>query len=134
MKQGNESGFGLFAKQHREFFNALDPDGWTAVPGYTGVLLKELSGSFDHEKHQGALTRISKWEPGAAVSQAVAHDWCEEVYLISGTLSIGTPDSETETLQAGSYAVRPPHIPHGPLFTKDGCTMIEFLYYPPTHS
>jgi len=28
--------------------------------------------------------------------------------------------------------VRPAHVEHGPFFTRDGCLMIEFLYYPPT--
>ncbi|MCP5082778.1 MAG: cupin [Alphaproteobacteria bacterium] len=124
-------GFGLFDKEHREFFDALDDTGWQAVPGYSGVEQKLLSGAFDHEAKSGAVTRLSRWAAGAAVTKAVSHDWCEEVFLISGALSIGTPENEDRVLPAGTYAVRPADVPHGPFFSKDGCLMIEFLYYPP---
>ena len=130
----NTSGFGAFTKQHQEFFNALDDKGWEPVAGYTGVEQKTLSGEFDHDHRTGCVTRLSRWAEGAAVSEPVSHDWCEEVYLISGTLSIGTPGNEERALPAGTYAVRPADVPHGPFFTHDGCLMIEFLYYPPKAS
>lgn len=123
--------FGPFAKVHREFFDALDADGWQELVGYTGVEEKILSGAFDHENQSGAVTRLARWAAGAAVSQTITHAWCEEVFLISGSLSIGTPGGEHTTLSAGSYAVRPAGIPHGPFFSRDGCLMIEFSYYPP---
>lgn len=125
-------GFGGFGKEHREFFDALEETGWTPVEGYSGVEQKVLSGSFDHGTRTGAVTRLSRWSPGAAVSDPVSHDWCEEVFLISGSLSIGTPDNEERILPAGTYAVRPADVPHGPFFTNEGCLMIEFLYYPPS--
>ena len=125
------SDFGLFQKTHREFFDALDDEGWQSVPGYSGVTEKILSGRFDHGAKTGAITRLSRWLPGACVTEPVAHDWCEEIYLISGTLSIGSPNEETHRLGPGTYAVRPPNVPHGPFFSRDGCLMIEFLYYPP---
>ena len=124
-------GFGLFDKEHHEFFDALDDADWQAVPGYSGVEEKVLSGRFDHRARSGAITRLSRWVAGAAVTKPVAHDWCEEVFLISGTLSIGTPEDEDRLLSAGTYAVRPAGVSHGPFFSKDGCLMIEFLYYPP---
>lgn len=124
-------GFGSFLKEHREFFNALDEDGWEAVPGFDGVEAKHLSGEFDHEGRKGAVTKVSRWAAGTAVSKPQIHDWCEEVFFISGSLSVGTPDNEEMTLGAGTYAVRPADVPHGPFFTKDGCVMIEFLYYAP---
>ena len=105
--------FGDFAKSHREFFDALDPVGWRPVAGYEGVVQKHLSGAFDHGARTGAVTRLSRWAAGAAVSTPVSHDWCEEVYLISGTLSIGSPEEEVETLNAGAYAVRPAMYPMG---------------------
>ena len=123
-------GFGLFDKDHREFFDALDATGWRAVTGYSGVEEKILSGRFNHEARTGAVTRLSRWAAGAAVSEPVAHDWCEEVFLISGTLSIGEPENPAQELPAGTYAVRPAGVPHGPFFSKHGCLMIEFLYYP----
>ena len=125
------AGFGQFAKTHREFFQALGDDGWREVPGYAGVSEKVLSGAFDHRARTGAVTRLSRWAAGAAVAEPVSHAWCEEVYLISGDLRIGTPGNEVEELCAGTYAVRPPGVPHGPFFSRGGCLMIEFLYYPP---
>lgn len=124
-------GFGAFAKAHREFFDALAEDGWMPVAGYAGVDEKILSGTFDHAARTGAVTRLSRWAAGACVDHAVWHDWCEEVFLICGTLSIGRPDAEERVLAAGTYAVRPPGVAHGPFFSRDGCTMVEFLYYPP---
>ena len=128
---GAHPGFGAFAKAHAEFFDALSPDGWAAIPNYTGVEQKILSGAFDHAARTGAVTRLARWSAGASVGDALAHDWCEEVYLISGSLLIGTPGAEVERLRPGTYAVRPPHISHGPFFSADGCLLIEFLYYPP---
>ncbi len=124
-------GFGQFNKEHREFFNALDEEGWNPVPGYSGVEEKVLSGAFDHEAKTGAITRLSRWQAGAAVIKPVSHDWCEEVFLISGHLSVGIAPNEVEPLPAGTYAVRPARVPHGPFFSEQGCLMIEFLYYPP---
>lgn len=125
------SGFGSFPKQHREFFNALDEDGWEAVEGFDGIESKVLSGRFDNEAAVGAVTRITRWAPGTVSAELSVHDWCEEVFIVSGTLLIGTPENEERTLEPGTYAVRPPHVPHGPFFTRDGCVMLEFLYYPP---
>lgn len=124
-------GFGAFAKAHREFFDALDETGWRPVANYEGVEEKILSGAFDHAARSGAVTRLSRWRAGAAVSTPVSHDWCEEVFVVSGSLSIGAIDDERAVLAAGIYAVRPPHVSHGPFFSRDGCLLIEFLYYPP---
>ncbi len=135
MAKDTHPGFGAFPKEHREFFDALSKDGWVDVVshlgGPTGIRQKTLSGGFDLDAKTGALTRLTEWAAGTVAPDPAAHDWCEEVYLLSGTLSIGTPDAEQEVLTAGTYAVRPPHIQHGPFFSRDGCLMIEFLYYPP---
>lgn len=125
------SGFGAFPKEHREFLDALAEDGWEPVDGFDGIETKVLSGRFDHAAAAGAVTRMSRWAPGTVSPEPSVHDWCEEVFIVSGTLTIGTPGDEEKTLAAGTYAVRPPHVPHGPFFTQDGCVMLEFLYYPP---
>jgi len=124
-------GFGAFPKDHREFFDALDESGWEPIEGYDGVEQKVLSGTFDQANRSGAVTRLSRWAPGAHVSDPVSHDWCEEVFLISGSMSIGRDGREDKHLPKGTYAVRPPGVPHGPFFSREGCLMIEFLYYPP---
>lgn len=125
-------GFGTFPKDHREFFDATEESGWEPVEGYQGVEQKLLSGAFDHANQSGAVTRLSRWAPGAKVNEPVTHDWCEEVFLISGSMSIGKDGQEDQHLPKGTYAVRPPQVPHGPFFSNEGCLMIEFLYYPPT--
>ncbi len=125
------SGFGAFPKEHREFLDALAEDGWEPVDGFDGIETKVLSGRFDHAAAAGAVTRMSRWAPGTVSPEPSVHDWCEEVFIVSGTLTIGTLENEEKVLTPGTYAVRPPHVPHGPFFTRDGCTMIEFLYYPP---
>ena len=125
------SGFGAFPTEHREFLDALAEDGWEPVDGFDGIETKVLSGRFDHAAAAGAVTRMSRWAPGTVSPEPSVHDWCEEVFIVSGTLTIGTPENEEKVLTPGTYAVRPPHVPHGPFFTRDGCTMIEFLYYPP---
>lgn len=127
-------GFGAFAKQHREFFDALSEKGWSPVPGYAGVEQNILSGALDQAARSGAMTRLSRWAPGAFVAKPVVHDWCEEVFIISGSLLIGSPGeaASAELLPAGTYACRPAHILHGPFFTQEGCLLIEFNYYPPS--
>jgi hypothetical protein len=126
-------GFGAFGKSHREFFDALSGEGWSPVAGYDGVEEKILSGRLDPATRTGAVTRLARWRAGAAVAHAVSHDWCEEVFIVSGSLAIGTLAAEAEAvrLPAGTYAVRPPHVIHGPFFSDAGCLLIEFMYYPP---
>lgn len=124
-------GFGLFAKSHRDFFDAADEGGWQPVTGYTGVEEKILAGRFEHAAKTGSVTRLARWAPGAFVAEAVSHDFCEELYILSGTLSIGSPGDERRRLPPGTYVCRPPGIEHGPFFTRHGCLMIEFSYYPP---
>lgn len=124
-------GFGLFAKVHREFFDALAADGWRDIAGYQGVSEKILSGHLDHTARIGAATRLARWQPGAAVAHTVVHEWCEEVFVVEGTLSIGRRGETVEAvLPKGSYACRPPHIVHGPFFSDDGCLLLEVMYYP----
>ncbi|WP_170181884.1 cupin domain-containing protein [Phreatobacter stygius] len=136
MTQGGgvpHAGFGGFAKRHREFFDALGADDWRPVAGYAGVEEKILSGELDPVARTGSVTRLARWAAGAAVDHAVRHDWCEEVFIVSGSLSIGTPDARDSAvvLPAGTYACRPADIVHGPFFSEAGCLLIEFTYYPP---
>lgn len=128
-----DPGFGAFAKRHREFFDALDETGWTPVAGYAGVEEKILSGRLDQAAGTGAVTRLARWAAGATVDHPVRHDWCEEVFIVSGSLSIGTPDAKQDAvvLPAGTYACRPADVVHGPFFSEAGCLLIEFMYYPP---
>jgi hypothetical protein len=126
-------GFGAFGKIHREFFDAFVGGSWQPVAGYAGVEEKILSGRLDPVTRRGAVTRLGRWAPGAVVEHPVSHDWCEEVFIVSGSLMLGTLAAKAEAVRLpfGTYAVRPPHIIHGPFFSDEGCLLIEFLYYPP---
>ena len=88
------SGFGAFPKEHREFLDALAEDGWEPVDGFDGIETKVLSGRFDHAAAAGAVTRMSRWAPGTVSPEPSVHDWCEEVFIVSGTQTIGTPENE----------------------------------------
>ncbi len=126
-------GFGAFAKSHREFFDALGEGSWETVAGYSGVEQKILAGALDPANRSGSITRLVQWQPGAHVGQILSHEWCEEVYVVSGTLAVGVPDrpDEARILIAGTFACRPPNILHGPFFSPGGCLLLEFLYFPP---
>jgi hypothetical protein len=53
----------------------------------------------------------------------VTHDFWEEIYIISGTLECGG-----HPYPAGSVAVRPPGMPHGPFRSAGGCVSFEVRY------
>jgi ChrR Cupin-like domain len=125
-------GFGLFAKAHREFFDTLTQEGWTPVAGYHGVDEKILSGKLDVPGGRGSVTRLARWAPGACVAHPVSHLWCEEVFILSGSLSIGLSDGDdARFLPTGTFACRPANIVHGPFFSREGCVLLEFMYFPP---
>jgi hypothetical protein len=75
----------------------------------------------------GLLTRIVRWEPDLESSHAgpVAHDYCEEVLILSGSLHDLGLD---QTFSAGFYACRPPGMLHGPWTTAEGCVMLEIQH------
>ncbi len=109
-------------KRQLEFF-AADTMGWREA-GPPGTEEKVLSQDADDP---AVLTRLVRWEPGLDTSAAgvITHDYVEEVYLLDGEL---TDLTLGRTFRAGSYASRPPGMPHGPYRTPAGCTMLEIRY------
>ncbi|MFD4566927.1 cupin domain-containing protein [Streptomyces sp. NPDC058467] len=110
------------SKPELEFHLPAAP--WTtpagALPGVVHrVLAEDASGAHS--------TTLVRWEPGTDTSaQGVArHDFWEEVYILQGDLHDLTLD---ETFPQGSYACRPPGMPHGPWTTQAGVTMLVFTY------
>jgi hypothetical protein len=83
------------------------------------VLAQDASGT--------CTTALVRWAPGTDTSgQGVArHDFWEEVYLLEGSLHDLTLN---ETFSKGTYACRPPDMPHGPWTSVDGVTMPVFTY------
>jgi hypothetical protein len=112
-------------KEHLEFFTLDLSDGWVTPPGYPeGIEQKILAGSLDEEHKKGSRTRLLRFEPGAFTTQPFEHDHWEEVFLVSGTLTVGG-----KTFQPYTYACRPPHTPHGPFSSEEGCLLVETHFY-----
>jgi hypothetical protein len=114
-------------KEHLEF-HALDlAQGWRPIPGYPpGIREKILSGSLDESRRSGIRTRLLRFDPGAFTTEPFEHEYYEEVFQISGTLSVGG-----ETFGPMTYACRPPRVKHGPFSSADGCLLLEVHFFDP---
>jgi hypothetical protein len=112
-------------KPHLEFHTLDMESGWEVPHGYpAGVEQKILAGSLDEQAKSGSRTRLLRFKPGAFTSEPFEHDYWEEVFQISGSLTVGG-----ETFRPWTYAVRPPHTPHGPFRSDEGCLLVEIHYY-----
>ena len=114
-------------KAHQEFY-ALDlSTGWEHIPGYpAGIQQKILSGHLDEASQSGIRTRLLRFAPGAFTTQPFEHEYWEEVFQLSGDLSVGG-----HTFGPMTYACRPPHVPHGPFSSKHGCLLHEVHFFNP---
>lgn len=121
-------------KAHEEF-HALDMNaGWEVPPGYPqGMEQKILSGSLDEEGRRGARTRLLRFQPGVFTTVPFVHEYWEEVYLLSGDLTVGNDENGEggESFQPNTYACRPPGVHHGPFKSENGCVLLEVHYYDP---
>jgi len=121
-------------KLHDEF-HALDlKSGWEVPEGYpAGIQQKILSGELDEPGRRGSRTRLLRFEPGVFTTRPFVHEYWEEVYLISGNLTVGN-DAEGqggEAFEPNTYACRPPGAFHGPFRSDTGCMLLEIHYYDP---
>jgi hypothetical protein len=110
-------------KPEFEFFPVTDVE-WTDVPlGVSGLYERILA----QESESPAATRILRFEPGTDTSKAgvQVHPFWEEVYILEGSLHDLTLN---QTFPAGTYACRPPGMPHGPWVAPDGCLTFEVRY------
>lgn len=121
-------------KKHDEFY-ALDmSSGWEVPAGYpSGIEQKILSGALDETNNRGTRTRLLRFQPGVHTTAPFSHDYWEEVYLMEGDLTVGNDaNGEGGTAFAPhTYAVRPPHAPHGPFKSEKGCILLEIHYFDP---
>jgi len=109
------------------YWNSLQPEHagqWRPVPGLEGMA-DELTLSSDSDT--GGYTRLTRFQPGAdtTVSGAKAHEYPEEIFIVSGRLydaAFGL------WLTAGHYASRPPGEVHGPFRTDVGCVVLEMSF------
>lgn len=115
----------MTAKEHLEFFTVDLSSGWSVPPGYpSGVEQKILSGTLDEDKRRGNRSRLLRFKPGAFTTKPFEHEYFEEVYLVSGSLTVGGV-----TFKPNTYACRPPHVPHGPFRSDEGCLLFEIHYF-----
>jgi hypothetical protein len=93
----------------------------TGGAGGSGVRQKILS----RDAETGDLTRLLRFDAGVETTEAIAHDFWEEVWILEGELiDLGTG----QTFTAGMYACRPPGMIHGPYRVPAGCLTLEIRY------
>lgn len=123
-------------KKHDEFHTIDMVDGWTKPAGYgpeLDVHEKILAGGLDNKAQRGSQTRLLKFGPGAFTTAPFVHEYWEEVYLVSGDLTVGNDaDGNGGTpFPNNTYACRPPGAVHGPFKSEKGCVLLEIHYYDP---
>ena len=112
-------------KEHLEFFTLDMSTGWEVPAGYpAGIQQKVLAGALDEARKKGSRSRLLRFAPGAFTTEPFEHEYWEEVFLVSGTLTVGG-----ETFKPWTYACRPPHVPHGPFRSAEGCLLFEAHYF-----
>lgn len=124
-------------KRHAEFHTIdMGPDGWHLPEGYEpGALAEEkiLSGALDHANRRGSRTRLLRFHPGFMSTRPFVHEYWEEVFLISGDMTVGHDGQGQggEAFSGPTYAVRPPGILHGPFKSNGGALLLEIHYFDP---
>lgn len=119
-------------KPHLEFERLDMGSGWAAPEGYpAGIKEKILASDIDETEKTGSRTRLLRFDPGAFTTRPFVHDHWEEVYLISGDLTVGNDANGKggESFAQPTYACRPPGVHHGPFKSEGGCLLFEIHYY-----
>ena len=98
-------------KEHKEF-HALDmSSGWETPAGYpAGIQQKILSGALDEKNKRGSRSRLLRFAPGVYTTKPFVHEYWEEVYLVSGDLTVGNDEAG----RAASPSRRTPMLPGRP--------------------
>jgi hypothetical protein len=121
-----------FNKPHMEFVELDMATGWETPSGYpSGIKQKILASDIDEAKQTGGRTRLLKFDAGTYTTAPFVHDHWEEVYLVSGDLTVGNDAQGQggEPFRAPTYACRPPGVHHGPFKSERGCLLYEIHYY-----
>ena len=115
-------------KNHEEFHILDMNSGWETPPGYpNGIQQKILSGALDEANRRDTRTRLLRFAPGVFTAAPFVHEYWEEVYLVSGDLTVG---SNANGNGGKSF---PPNTGahHGPFKSNGGCTLLEMHYFDP---
>ena len=121
-------------KPHLEFHKVDMHSGWATPSGYPrGIEQKILSGALDEKNKHGTRTRLLRFAPGVYTTAPFVHEYWEEVYLVSGDLSVGNdPQGKGGTpFLPNTYACRPPGAYHRPFKSEKGCILFELHYFDP---
>jgi hypothetical protein len=121
-------------KNHDEFHELDMNSGWETLAGYPeGIEQKVLSGAIDEATQSGSRTRLLRFAPGIYTTAPFVHDYWEEVFLVSGDLTVGNDENGKggTAFQPFTYACRPPGAHHGPFRSDNGCLLLEMHYYDP---
>jgi hypothetical protein len=119
-------------KPHIEFERLNMTNGWEVQQGYPPTIQqKVLASDIDEARKVGSRTRLLRFAPGAFTTSPFVHDHWEEVFLVSGDLSVGSDARGMggESFLSPTYACRPPGVYHGPFSSKEGCILYEMHYY-----
>jgi hypothetical protein len=101
-----------------------------AVP-WTPAMGGSVAGLYERilatDPSTGVATRLLRFDPGTDTRAAGAqvHPFWEEVYILEGSLYDHTLG---KTFERGTYACRPPGMPHGPWTAPEGCLTFEVRY------
>jgi hypothetical protein len=115
-------------KPELEFADPLAQGEWRAIDEDKTGELEEMILSFDPET--GDYTRLLRFPPGAdtTINGTLTHTFWEEVWILSGSIVDTRLGAE---FRAGTYACRPPGMPHGPWTSKGGAMTLEIRYHRP---
>jgi hypothetical protein len=121
-----------FDKGHKEFHTLEMSEGWHTLPGYPlGIEEKIIAGALDEKAKRGNRTRLLRFAPGIYTTAPFVHEYWEEVFLLSGDLTVGNDRSGKggRRFVGYTYAVRPPGAVHGPFKSETGCLLLETHFY-----
>ncbi len=121
-------------KAHDEFYTLDLTSGWEVPPGYPqGIQQKIISGGLDEKAKRGSRTRLLRFDPGVFTTKPFVHDYWEEVFLVTGDLTVGNDETGEggQAFPPFTYACRPPGAFHGPFKSQNGCILMEIHYFDP---
>ena len=119
-------------KPHLEFHTLNMDEGWETPAGYpSGIQQKILASDINETAKMGSRSRLLRFQPGVFTTKPFIHDHWEEVYLVSGDLTVGNDENGEggQRFPANTYACRPPGAYHGPFKSEGGCMLFEIHYY-----